>query len=61
MGIGYVCAIRGRRTVADNVRGRAEDGSQEAMSLTSGREGLHVIIADMWDFCKGAREERAGP
>lgn len=48
-----VCARRGDRELADNVRGRTEDaGSQEAISLTSGREGLHVVIVDIWNFCR---------
>lgn len=43
--------IRGCRILAANVRGRAEDvGSQEAISLTSGREGLHAVVADMWNI-----------
>lgn len=48
-----VCTLRGSRELADNVRGRTEDVvSQEAISLTSGKEGLHVVIVDIWNFCK---------
>lgn len=54
-----VYATRRCRVLAGNVRGRAEDvGSQGAISLTSRREGLHVIIVDMWNFCKRERGER---
>lgn len=42
-------------------QGMAEDmGNQVAISLTSRREGLHVIIVDMWNICRGAREGRRG-
>ena len=53
-----VYSIGGGRLSADNVRGRGEDvQSKEAISLTSRREGLHVIVADMRNICKSRRRE----
>lgn len=54
-----VYSIGGGRLSADNVRGRGEDvQSKEAISLTSRREGLHVIVADMRNICK--EQEKGG-
>ena len=33
-------------------------GARKQFLLTSGREGVHVIIVDMWDICK--EQERGG-
>ena len=38
--------------------GRNTWGARKQFLLTSGREGVHVIIVDMWDICK--EQEQGG-